>query len=196
MTFSSGDDNALDVSCLSSGEDEAFDALMQRHGDKLYRYVLRSLQNETEAVDLVQETFVKVYANRLKFDPSSRFSTWLYTIAANLVRDRFRWRQRHPQVSLDALNDVTQQSHRDSIPSEAPSPNETLVLAERSDAVRAAIASLDDDLRQPLLLAEYEGFSHAEIGQILGFTPKAVEMRIYRARQHLRSHLKAWLENS
>lgn len=193
MNSLSGDENGLDAACLRTGDEAEFNALMQRHSEKLYRYFLRSLQNEAEAVDLTQETFVKVYAHRLTFNPKTRFSTWLYAIAANLVRDRFRWRSRHPQISIDALDEVTQLSHRDSLPSDAPQPNETLLQTERAEAVRTAIGTLPEELRQALLLAEYEGFSHAEIGKILGFSPKAVEMRIYRARQQLRTQLRSWL---
>ena len=183
-----------DMSRLAAGHDAALNELMERHGEKLFHYLVRSLQNEDDAADLAQETFVKVYQSRTRFDPSQKFSTWLYAIASNLVRDRYRWRSRHPQVSLDAESDATGDSFRDSLPGSGPSPNESVQVEERAKAVRVAVAALPEKLRQPLILAEYEERSHAEIGAILGCSAKAVETRIYRARQQLRASLGRLLE--
>ncbi len=179
---------------LAAGHDAALNELMERHGERLFHYLVRSLQNEDDAADLAQETFVKVYQSRTRFDPSQKFATWLYAIASNLVRDRYRWRSRHPQVSLDAESDATGDSFRDSLPGGGPSPNESVQVEERAEAVRVAVAALPEELRQPLLLAEYEERSHAEIGAILGCSAKAVETRIYRARQQLRASLGRLLE--
>ena len=183
-----------DMSRLAAGHDAALNELMERHGEKLFHYLVRSLQNEDDAADLAQETFVKVYQSRTRFDLSQKFSTWLYAIASNLVRDRYRWRSRHPQVSLDAESDATGDSFRDSLPGGGPSPNESVQVEERAEAVRVAVAALPEELRQPLILAEYEERSHAEIGAILGCSAKAVETRIYRARQLLRARLGRLLE--
>ena len=183
-----------DMSRLAAGHDAALNELMERHAEKLFHYLVRSLQNEEDASDLAQETFVKVYQSRMRFDPSQRFSTWLYAIASNLVKDRYRWRSRHPQVSLDAENDVTGDSFRNNLPAHDPTPSDGLQRAERADAVRCAVAALPEELRQPLILAEYEERSHAEIGEILGCSAKAVETRIYRARQQLRASLGGLLE--
>ena len=183
-----------DMSRLAAGHDAALNELMERHAEKLFHYLVRSLQNEEDAADLAQETFVKVYQSRTRFDRSQKFSTWLYAIASNLVRDRFRWRSRHPQVSLDAESDVTGDSFRNNLPGRDPTPSDGLQRAERADAVRRAVAALPEELRQPLILAEYEERSHAEIGEILGCSAKAVETRIYRARQQLRASLGGLLE--
>ena len=183
-----------DMSRLAAGHDAALNELMERHGEKLFHYLVRSLQNEDDAADLAQETFVKVYQSRTRFDPSQKFSTWLYAIASNLVRDRYRWRSRHPQISLDAESNATGDSFRDSFPGGGPSPNESVQVEERAEAVRVAVAALPEELRQPLILAEYEERSHAEIGAILGCSAKAVETRIYRARQQLRASLGRLLE--
>ena len=183
-----------DMSRLAAGHDAALNELMERHRERLFHYLVRSLQNEDDAADLAQETFVKAYQSRARFDPSQKFSTWLYAIASNLVRDRYRWRSRHPQVSLDAESDATGDSFRDSLPGSGPSPNESVQVEERAKAVRVAVAALPEELRQPLILAEYEERSHAEIGAILGCSAKAVETRIYRARQQLRASLGRLLE--
>ncbi len=173
---------------LCAGHDAALNELMERHGLRLFNYLLRSLQNEDDAADLAQETFARVYHSRSKFDLTQRFSVWLYAIASNLVRTRFRHRARHPTVSLDEQA-ATGQDIRETIPQESPSPSESIETAETADAVRRAIAELPEELRTPLILSEYENLSHSEIGSVLNCTPKAVETRLYRARKQLRSTL-------
>lgn len=182
-----------DMSRLTAGHEAALNSLMERHAGKLFNYLVRCLQNEDDAADAAQETFVKVYQHRARFDPEQKFTTWLYAIAANLVKDRYRWRSRHPQVSLDAESDSTGNSFRESLPGNDPLPHEKAEAEERSETIRRAVAALPEELRQPLILAEYEERSHAEIGSILGCSAKAVETRIYRARQQLRVSLAGLL---
>ncbi len=177
---------------LVAGHDAALNDLMERHAPKLFNYLVRSLQNEEDAADAAQETFVRVFQNRTRFDTSQRFSTWLYAIATNLVKDRYRHRTRHPQVSLDAENEATGGDFVENLPDQKTIPSESLQAAERAEAVRNAVAELPEELRTPLILSEYEELSHAEIGAILNCTPKAVETRIYRARKQLHVSLQ-WL---
>lgn len=183
-----------DMTRLAGGHDAALNDLMERHGEKLLHYLIRCLQNEEDAADLAQETFVRVYQNRAKFRPDAKFSTWLYTIATNLVKTRYRFRTRHPEVSLDTDKPGTDHSFRETIPAHDLTPAERAQTEERADTVRRAVVALPEDLRTPLILAEYEERSQAEIGAILGCTAKAVETRIYRARQQLRLTLGKLLE--
>jgi RNA polymerase sigma-70 factor (ECF subfamily) len=181
--------DAEDMARLAAGHDASLNDLMERHAERLFHYLLRSLQNEAEADDLAQETFVKVYQSREKFDPALRFSTWLYAIASNLVRDRYRWRSRHPQVSIEAETDGNVVGLKDTLPDRGPRPDQTAQALERAEVVRNAVAKLPEELRQPLILAVYEELPQAEIAAILGCSVKAVETRIYRARQQLRAAL-------
>ena len=183
-----------DMARLAAGHDAALNDLMGRHGERLFHYLIRCLQNQEDAADLAQETFVRVFQSRTKFNPDHRFSTWLYAIATNLVKTRYRFRARHPEVSLDAGNEQTGQSLSETMPAHDPMPSDWLQTDERAQAVRRAVAELPEDLRTPLILAEYEERSQAEIGEILGCSAKAVEMRIYRARQQLRASLGKLLE--
>lgn len=189
--------DALDLSDMErlvGGHDTALNELMARHGPKLFAFLIRSLQNEEDAADLAQETFVRVYQNRARFDPKQRFTTWIYTIAANLVKDRYRWRSRHPQISLDAESkDSGHDPMRDQLPGSERPPGEMLADEERAETIRRAIARLPEDLRTPLLLAEYDDKSQAEIAAILNCSVKTIETRIYRARQRLRKDLAALL---
>jgi len=182
-----------DMERLRNGHGAALNDLMERHAPRLFHYLIRQLQDESEAEDVAQETFVRVFQHRQEFDSRHRFSTWLYTIATNLARDRQRWRTRHPQVSIDAENESTGGKLKDALPAKGAGPEDSIVAKERADAVRAAVARLPEDLRTVILLFEYEEQSQQEIAAVLNCTPKAVEMRLYRARQELRECLAALL---
>jgi RNA polymerase sigma-70 factor (ECF subfamily) len=188
--------DARDMERLAGGHDPALNELIERHGEKLFQYLIRCLQNEDDAADVAQEAFTRVYQHRTKFRTGSKFSTWLYTIAANLVKTRYRFRARHPAVSLNAESPETRHSLGEVLSEDRPTPSESLQAAERAAAVRRAIAALPEHLRTPLILSEYEERSQAEIGEILGCTAKAVETRIYRARQQLRASLGRLLETA
>lgn len=178
-----------DMKRLAAGHDSALNDLISRHSEKLFGYLNRLLQNEEDAADLAQESFVRVYQNRARFDPKQRFSTWLYAIASNLVKDRFRWRSRHPQVSIDVETEEGKSSIRDNLPSREASPTESAEEQERIDTIKIAVNGLPEELRLPLILSEYEEKSQAEIAGILNCSVKAVETRIYRARLRLRKDL-------
>jgi len=186
-----GAKDAAAMKQLMGGDDSALNELMNRHADRLFHYLLRSLQNEEDAADLAQETFVRVYQNRDRFDPQQNFSTWLYAIASNLVRNRYRWRSRHPQVALDALDEAGGADRSTFLKDGHASPAEELQTDELAGTIRKAVAELPEDLRLVIILSEYEDRSNAEIAQILHCTSKAVEMRLYRARHQLRQKLEA-----
>ena len=186
--------DAQDMARLAVGHDAALNELMARHAERLFHYLMRSLQDEADAEDLAQETFVRVYQHRAKFDHRQKFSTWLYAIASNLVRDRYRWRARHPQVSLEAESETRGSGFHEGLPENRPSPSQRLEAEERAATVRRAVAALPEELRLPLILWEYEERSQAEISRILNCSVKAVEMRIYRARQQLRVSLGKLME--
>lgn len=182
-----------DMHRLCAGQDAALNDLIERHGPRLFNYLVRSLQNEDDAADITQETFARVYHSRAKYDPNQRFSAWLYAIASNLVRSQFRHRSRHPTVPLDATLDVPTPGPADTLQQDAPNPRETTERAEIAEAVRQAVAALPEELRTPLIFCEYEDLSHSEISSILNCSPKAVENRLYRARKRLRSLLSRFL---
>ena len=183
-----------DMIRLAAGDDAALNDLMERHGGKMANYLVRCLQNEEDAADTAQETFVRVYQNRARYDTRIKFSTWLYAIATNLVKDRYRHRSRHPQVSLNTENEATGKDFRENLREQNPTPSESLQATERAEAVRKAVGQLPEELRTPLILSEYEELSHSEISKVLDCSAKAVETRIYRARKQLRDKLCPLLE--
>lgn len=167
---------------LSGGEDRALDTLMQRWQVPLRSFLYRYVQNEADALDLAQETFVRIYRHRANYREGARFSTWMFQIALNLARDHARRRGRRPMVALDAAPEAISEGD----------PRADSLNAERARAVRTAIADLPESLREAVLLFEYEHKSHAEIAAIVGATAKAVETRLHRAREQLRKGLARW----
>jgi RNA polymerase sigma-70 factor, ECF subfamily len=177
-----------DMARLTGGQDAALNDLMERHGQRLFHYLLRHLSNESDAEDCAQEAFARVYLHRAKFRSGAKFSTWLYAIATNLARDCHRRRARHPEAALPE-GESGGGGGLEMIPDQAPLPGDQLQAGERAAQVRAAVQALPEELRTPLVLFEYESLGQAEIAEILHCTPKAVELRIYRARHALRKSL-------
>jgi RNA polymerase sigma factor (sigma-70 family) len=168
---------------LIDGDDSALNQLMERWQKPLLSFILRYVGNHADSIELAEETFVRVYHNRGRFNFKSKFSTWLLTIAANLCRHHVRWRTRHPTIFLDEASDQYLSISAEETPSD---------LAERSELaklVRDEIDRLPHDLKTVIILFEYENLSYDEIGGILGCTPKAVETRLYRVRKLLAKRL-------
>jgi RNA polymerase sigma-70 factor (ECF subfamily) len=173
------------MTALASGNDPALNLLIRRWSPRILAYLSRQMESHATALDLTQETFVRVYQNRHRYDPARPFSTWLYTLATNLARNHARWQKRHPVTLLEP------ESLREQSPAtDQPDPHDQLATNERAQAVRQAIQSLTDELREPLLLSTYEHCTQTQIATILGLSEKAVEMRLYRARKLLRESLK------
>ncbi len=182
-----------DMAKLVSGHDAALNDLMERHATAVFHFLCRMLGNEDDANDLAQETFVRVYRARESYKPPQKFSTWLFTIAANLARNQLRWRSRHPSVSLDAESGNTDRTLADTLPSATANPHQASEATERAEAVRAAVQALPEEMREAIVLCEWEDMAVAEAAAVLQTTPKAIESRLYRARQLLREKLKKWL---
>jgi RNA polymerase sigma factor (sigma-70 family) len=171
---------------LQGGEDAALAPLMERWEAPVKRFIFRVVGSTVEADDLAQEVFVRVYTKRSSYRPGSKFSTWCFAIAANQAKNRLRWWRRRPEVSLDAWTEAGGET------AEGAATNEPNCRAERREllaAVQAAIAGLPLDLRTAVVLFEYEGQSMAEIAAAVGCSTKAVENRLYRARQRLKTAL-------
>lgn len=183
-----------DMERLMAGHDAALNDLMERHGPAVFSFLCRMLGNEEDANDLAQETFARVFRARASFRIHDKFSSWLYTIAANLARNHFRWRARHPGISLETTADDPEETLEKVLPGSDPPPSEQALASERAAMVRAEVARLPDDLREAIVLCEWEERGVSEAAEILETTAKAVESRLYRARKLLRERLKQWLE--
>lgn len=180
-------DNDADLDAmrrLQGGEDLALNELMSRWQARLLSFTFRYTGNHEDALDIAQETFVRVYEYKGQFGGTGKFSTWLFTIASNLCKNHARWRSRHPNVSLDG-EEMSKHEQRDP----AKEPWENADGNEVAAAVRDKVQALPHDLKTVVLLSVYDDRSHNEIAGMLRCTPKAVESRLYRAKQLLRRAL-------
>lgn len=169
---------------LQKGDDHALDQLMNRWQSPLRSFLYRWLHNDADALDLAQETFLRVYRHRARFRPGAKFSTWLFAIALNLCRNHARHSRVRLAVPLDAAPEIETGD---------AAPDTGLLQAEKTTAVRRAVAGLPEPLKTATLLCEYEDLSLAEAATTAGCTPKAIETRLYRARALLRQALAAYL---
>jgi RNA polymerase sigma-70 factor (ECF subfamily) len=184
---SNPDDIAL-MQRLSAGDDLALNAIMSRWKDRVGAFLYRFTGDHETSVDLTQETFVRLYTSRRKYKPTGAFSTFLFHIAANLARSHGRWKRRHPSIPLEAEDGTL--IHEPVDPK--PTPAAAAILREKTGLTQQAMASLPHDQREALLLSTLEEMSHAQIATVQGCSEKAVEVRIYRARQSLREALAAY----
>jgi len=177
-------DEAL-MATLQAGDDAALAALMERWEMPVKTFLLRLGVHSAAVEDVAQETFVRLYEQRAKYRTDCRFKPWFLTIAGNLGRNALRWRGRHPSESLDAA-EATGGRFADT------GETSPALAAERSAQavqVRAAVAALPAVLREVVVCVELDDMSHAEAAAVLGCSAKAVETRLYRARQTLRGAL-------
>lgn len=175
-----------DEARAARGDRTAFSALMAATSGDLYRFIRQYVGDADEALDLVQETYVAAWLAIRRYDPARSFDTWLRAIAVNKCRDWGRKRTVRRIVrgvmGLDAPEAMA-------VGDESPAAEARVDDRRRVAALNRALTDLPDTLKAPLLLATLEGRSHAEIAQVLGVTPKAVETRIARARQKLNQKL-------
>ncbi len=167
---------------LSEGYDQALNELMARWRERVAAFLLRMVGDHVTAMDLTQESFVRLYTSRHSYRPTAAFSTYLFHIAANLARSHARWKGRHPTVPLTDEEGAMIYEPADP----RLSPDAAADLKEKSELVLKAIAALPAELREALLLFTVEDMSLAEVATVVGCSAKAVEIRIYRARQALR----------
>jgi RNA polymerase sigma factor (sigma-70 family) len=181
---SAADEDAALMRRVQAADETAFAALMERWERPVKALIARIVLNASDAEDLAQETFARIWLHRDRFTLGRPVKPWILGIAVNLARNRLRWWRKRPVVALEEWVEFAEEPAADTTAGAA-----RLERAERARAVRDAIARLPAKLRESLVLAEYEHMSHGEIGQTVGATAKAVENRLARARERLRAEL-------
>lgn len=173
------------VQALLLGEDKALNVLMDRHREGLFRFVLRHVHNEADALELAMETFVRAYFNIGKFRPAAKFATWLYHIALNLCRDHLRSRAHRDSLQTASIDSLIQEGEDPGMVVTARGPNHKTERREELEALEKAISELPEELKNPFILTVLEDRPQAETAELLGISLKAVEMKVYRARKLL-----------
>ena len=179
-----------------TGDEAAFAELVRRYRNQITNYVYRMTNDYDLAVDLAQETFMRVYAAADRYRTSFAFSTYIYRIAANLAISELRRRKRRRLVSLTSFfreRESPSDSYELEMPDAGPLQDATYVEDERRAAVARAIATLPEKYRAPLVLRDVEERSYEEIALILQVNEGTGKSRINRARTFLRDKLQAYL---
>jgi len=173
---------------------EDFAVIVEKYSSLVYNIARQSTHSETDADDVTQEVFIKVWRSIKAFRGESSLSTWIARIAMNTCMDFARKSKRRPSVSLTTFTDPT--DHADGmkeldITDEAASSNPEAAIekAETTSIVRQAIADLSEDQRAPLILRDIEGYTYTEISEILNLELGTVKSRINRARQNVKQFL-------
>lgn len=176
------------------GDEGAFDLLVERHHRRIFRLCVRLLGDEDAALDAAQEAFVKAWRALARFEGGSLFTTWLTRIAINQCRNEQRRRStlKHGRpLSLDAPAPGSEAPRSALLASSGPSALEGLSTAELAQAAGAALARLETDDREVLLLRDVEGLSYEEVAEVLDIPVGTVRSRLHRARAELRRRLEA-----
>jgi RNA polymerase sigma-70 factor (ECF subfamily) len=173
-----------------AGDESAFEALVRRHERRVFRLLVRMMGSRHEAEDVAQETFLSLHRHGRRFRSESRFSTFVYRVAANAALNRRRSLGRG-RARVQKL--AERQAAGDELPAPPRDPEDAAAGAEISAKVRTALAALSPSLRLPLVLYDIEGLAYGDIAQALGVAEGTVKSRIHRARQALRDELKKLL---
>ena len=179
-----------------AGDEAAFAELVRRYRNQITNYIYRMLGDYETAVDIAQETFIRVYCAADRYQTNYAFSTYIYRIATNLAISELRRRKRRRLVSLTSFFYFGEKAGNVSELDPAdPQPLQDIALVEeeRSIAVARAIATLPEKYRAPLVLRDVEGRSYEEVARILDLSEGTVKARISRARAFLRDKLRIYL---
>jgi len=175
---------------LKQGDETAFKTIVEQWKDMVYNTILGIVQNETEAEDLAQDVFIKVFEKISTFKGDSKFSTWLYRIATTTALDHLRSKKRKKRFgffqSLGGGND-----EKDSIP-DFHHPGVSLDNKERATVLFKAIESLPENQKTAYTLHKLEGLSYRDVSEVLNTTVSAVESLMSRANQNLRKELEEY----
>lgn len=178
---------------LKAGDAAAFDTLVTRHTSDIYSLLLRLTEDAEEARDLTQETFLRALKAIKNFRGDADLKTWLYRIAINESRNRFRWwkrRSRNLTISLDAENDSSENPLSERISGDSENPEVETLRRERQTALRKALRKLSVTYREAIILRDIEGLSYEEVAAALETNVGTVKSRISRGREELRKMLE------
>lgn len=184
-------DNSSDATlavAATQGDHAAFAAIMRRHKGWLYQFIRRYVADRDDAYDVLQESFVSAWGAMARFDPQRPMEAWLRRIALNKCRDRAR-RNMVRRTALRVFGIAEQSASASSGEVATPGADSAAATDQARRRLEQAIASLPQQLKEPLILTMFEDMSHKQAGEFLGINAKAVETRVYRAKRRLAAML-------
>lgn len=178
---------------IREGDPAAFEEIFNKYKSKVISLAFRFIGEKTAAEDIAQEVFIKIYEKKVRVDPKSKFSTWLYRVTVNTALDEVRKRKHRPDSSPQEMPDqegekiLFIESIRDP---KTDSPDTVLAKKELASLIQKEVDRLPEKFRLPMILYQFKEMSYREIAQMIGITEKAVEKRLYHAKEQLRKRLQ------
>ncbi|HEX4406733.1 MAG TPA: sigma-70 family RNA polymerase sigma factor [Polyangia bacterium] len=175
----------------------AFETLLGRYEDKVYRLAFRIVRNETDAKEILQETFVSIWRKLDTFKGDSQFGSWVYRIATNAALMRLRTQRRHPEVSTEELPIGYLDNYGTPMPAGenwSKRPDDQLQSSELRTHIQTAVDALPDIYRTVFIVRDVEGLSTEETAEALGISVPTVKTRLHRARIALRDAIGGYFD--
>jgi RNA polymerase sigma-70 factor (ECF subfamily) len=188
------DEDAIDVALMAraaAGEHGAFEQLIERHQNAVVGTVAKMLGNPSDAQDIAQQVFLRLWKSAKRYEPTAKFTTYLFTITRNLVFNESRRRSRRKEVSAD---ERAEDSHHELEDTGTARPDNNLLQSELQAAVDQAIGELPENQRLAVVLRRYENMPYEEIAEVLDLSVSAVKSQLFRARGTLRESLAKYLD--
>ncbi len=179
---------------VKAGDQSAFDYLVQKYRRPMVSFMYRMARNSSIAEDLAQEVFLRVYRSRETYEPSAKFTTWLYRIATNLAVNHARdTRHERPevQVSLDEPDEETGTTIE--LPDGTPTAEQVIVRRERMLAIRKKVEALPEQQRLAVIMHKYQQMDYKQIAEVLKKSESATKSLLFRAYETLREQLKEFV---
>ncbi|MEZ5064576.1 MAG: sigma-70 family RNA polymerase sigma factor [bacterium] len=177
------------------GDEAAFSDLVERHQGRVYNHALRMMGNVQDAEEVLQDTFVQAYRNLAKFEERSRFSTWIYRIATNEALMRLRKASRKVETSFEDLAHPDGEAWHEAL-HDFTSALDDVQSTEIREALEKALVELPEEYRIVFTLRDIDGFTNAEVADILEISVAAVKSRLHRSRLFLRDRLAQFHEET
>lgn len=178
---------------VAAGDDDAFAQLQARYSSRVFGYFCRQLRDRSDAEDLTQDVFLRLYRSRGRYQPRARFATWIFHITQNVARNALRSRRRRPSVNLDPESPATRGLMEVLLCDRGDEPSRPVERDEIADVVRAAVAELAGRQRTAVELHQFHDRTYAQVAEQLEMTPKAAKSLLYRARNQLREVLTPFM---
>ena len=180
------------IARFQKGDSYAFDQLVKRYKEPLLNFIFRFIGEISEAEDIVQETFYRVYKNKHYYKEVAKFSTWIYTIAGNLAKTELRRRRRR---KLFSIHKETSAEKEIELPDKRSDPEKEVNTVLTEKVIQKAINNLPPKFRQVIILRDVQGFSYEEISSIIKVPLGTVKSRVNRARLRLQEDLSFLLKD-
>ena len=174
---------------VAKGDEDAFEILVNRHQTSVLNLIYRFIGDRTQAKDLAQEVFIRVWQSAKSYEPNAKFTTWIYRITANLCFNELKSSRRKKWLQFFRFGEDQENTIEEVIVDPSPSPEDLLLSREQSRRISGALQSLPENQRMALILKRYDDLSYQEIAQILGCSVSAVESLLVRAKRNLQEKL-------